>query len=122
MKMTVLSDGFEGHKRRSLARAAKMDRNERVEAEKIITFADPLDMLACLTTQRIRLCQVVREKSLSISALAEELGRNRGSVTRDVNKLKGLGLLRLREQANPGHGVVQIVEPIAHKFEMRTAV
>ena len=64
-------------------------------------------MIECLTTQRIRLCQVVRKKRLSISALAEELGRNRRSVTRDVNKLKKLGLLRLREEVNSGHGVVQ---------------
>jgi hypothetical protein len=43
-------------------------------------------------------------------------------VTRDVNKLKKLGLLRLREEVNPGHGVVQIVEPAAQKFEMRIAL
>ena len=79
-------------------------------------------MLECLTAQRIRLFQTVREKPLSISALAVELGRNRGSVTRDVNKLKGFGLVRLREQINPGHGVVQIVEPVARKFEMRIAI
>jgi hypothetical protein len=36
------------------------------------------------------------------TALAEELGRNRGSVTRDSNKLKSYGLLRLREEVNPG--------------------
>jgi predicted transcriptional regulator len=99
-----------------------MENGERLEPERIITFADPLDMLECLTTQRIRLCQVARKKRLSISALAEELGRNRGSVTRDVNKLKSFGLIRLREQVNPGHGVVQIVEPVAQKFEMRAAV
>ena len=69
-----------------------------------------------------RLCQVVCKKRLSISPLAKELGRNRGSATRDVNKLKELGLLRLREEVNPGHGVVQIVEPLAQKFDMRTAV
>ncbi len=40
----------------------------------------------------------------------------------DENKLKKLGLLRLREQVNPGHGVVQIVEPVAEKFEMRIAL
>jgi predicted transcriptional regulator len=79
-------------------------------------------MIECLTVQRIRLCQVVRKKRLSISALAEELGRNRGSVTRDVNKLKKFGLLRLREEVNPGHGVVQIVEPVAEKFEMRISL
>ena len=122
MKTKVFQDGFEGHVRRSLKRAAKREKGERLEAEKIITFADPLDMVGCLTAQRVRLCQVVRKKRLSISALAEELGRNRGSVTRDVNKLKGLGLLRLREQVNPGHGVVQIVEPVAQKFEMRIAL
>jgi predicted transcriptional regulator len=118
----VFHDGFEGHVSRSLDRAARRESGERLEAEKIITFADPLDMIECLTAQRVRLCQVVRTKRLSISALAEELGRNRGSVTRDVNKLRSFGLLRLREQVNPGHGVVQIVEPVAERFEMRIAV
>jgi predicted transcriptional regulator len=122
MKTKVFHDGFEGHVRRSLERATKRERGERLDAEKIITFADPLDMIECLTVERVRLCQVVRKKRLSISALAEELGRNRGSVTRDVNKLKRFGLLRLREQVNPGHGVVQIVEPVAQRFEMRIAL
>jgi predicted transcriptional regulator len=93
-----------------------------LEAERIITFADPLHMMQCLTAERVRLCQVIRKKRLSISALAEELGRNRGSVSRDVNKLKQFGLVRLREQVNPGHGVVQIVEPVAAKFDMRVAL
>jgi predicted transcriptional regulator len=122
MKTKVFHDGFEGHVRRSIRRAARRQNGERLDAEKIITFADPLDMIACLTAQRIRICQVVRTKRMSISALAEELGRNRGSVTRDVNKLKQFGLLRLREQVNPGHGVVQIVEPVARRFEMRVAL
>jgi predicted transcriptional regulator len=122
MKTKVFQDGFEGHVRRSLERAAKREHGERIETEKIITFADPLDMAECLTAQRVRLCQVVGKKRLSISALAEDLGRNRGSVTRDVNKLRGVGLVRLREQVNPGHGVVQIVEPVARKIEMRIVV
>ena len=122
MKTKVFNNGFEGHVRRSLERAAKRGQGARLEAEKIITFADPLDMMECLTAQRVRLCQMIRKKRLSISALADELGRNRGSVTRDVNKLRQFGLLRLREQVNPGHGVVQIVEPVAQKFEMRAAV
>jgi predicted transcriptional regulator len=122
MKTKVFHDGFEGHVQRSLERASKREKGERLQAEKIITFADPLDLVDCLTAQRIRIFQVIRKKRLSISSLAEELGRNRGSVTRDVNKLKGLGLLRLREEVNPGHGVVQIVEPVAQKFEMRIAL
>jgi predicted transcriptional regulator len=122
MKTKVFTDGIDGHIQRSLDRASKRENGERLEAEKIITFADPLDMMECLTAQRVRICQVVRTKRLSISALAQELGRNRGSVTRDVNKLKGFGLVRLREQVNPGHGVVQIVEPVAQKFQLRVAV
>ncbi|MDQ2925247.1 MAG: HTH domain-containing protein [Acidobacteriota bacterium] len=122
MKTKIFADGFEGHVTRSLARAAKRERGEPLEPERIITFADPLDMAECLTVQRVRLWQVVRKKRLSISALAEELSRNRGSVTRDVNKLKGLGLLRLREEVNPGHGVLQIVEPVARKLEIRLAM
>jgi len=122
MKTRVFHDGFDGHVRRSLERATKRESGQPLEAEKIITFADPLDMMECLTAQRVRICQIVRTKQLSISGLAQELGRNRGSVTRDVNKLKGLGLIRLREQVNPGHGVVQIVEPVAQRLQMRVAL
>ncbi|MGD0732181.1 MAG: hypothetical protein ABR956_13045 [Terracidiphilus sp.] len=122
MKTKIYTDGVEGHVRRSLERAQKMGRRERLPAQKVLTFEDPLLMLQCLTAQRIRLCQVARKRRLSVSALALELGRNRGSVTRDVNKLRALGLIRIREQVNPGHGVVQIVEPVAQKFDLRSSV
>ena len=87
MKTKVFSDGFAGHKRRSLNRAKRLVKGERLEAERIITFADPLDMVACLSAERVRLVQTVPGKRLSISSLAEELGRNRGAVNRDVEKL-----------------------------------
>lgn len=122
MKTKILCDGVEGHVRRSLERTARRARGERLAPERILNFEDPLAMLECLTAQRIRVFQTVRKKRLSISALAVELGRNRGSVTRDVNKLKSYGLIRLREQVNPGHGVVQIVEPTAEKLEMRAVL
>lgn len=122
MKTRVFQDGVEGHRQRSLARVARMEKDEQLEAEKVITFADPVDMLACLSAQRVRLFQTVRRKRLSISALAKELGRNRGAVTRDVNQLRKLDLVRLRERTNPGHGIVQIVEPVAERIEMRIAL
>ena len=119
MRVKVFTDGFEGHVRRSLDRARRREAGERLEPEKIITFGDPMMMFELMTVQRVRLLQTARKKKLSISALAEELGRNRGSVTRDVNKLKQFGLIRLREETNPGHGNVQVVEPVAKKIEMR---
>lgn len=122
MKVKVLADGVEGHVRRSLERARKLDRGERLEAEKILNFEDPAMLLECLTAERIRLVETARKKPMSITALAEKLGRNRGSVTRDVNKLSLFGLLRLREEINPGHGTVRIVEPAAEKIELRATV
>jgi predicted transcriptional regulator len=122
MKIRVFDDGFEGHVRRSLARAKARGVEHRLPPETAITFADPMDLLECLSKERIRIVQTIRKRKLSVSSLAQELGRNRGSVTRDVNKLRKFGLLRLREQVNPGHGVVQIVEPVAEKIEMRVAI
>ena len=42
-------DGFDGHRRRSLAMIARMEKGERLEAEKVIIIADPVGMLACLS-------------------------------------------------------------------------
>src|SRR3984885_2365328 len=122
MKMRVFDDGFEGHVLRSLARAKARGVERRLPPGTAITFADPMDLLECLSKERIRIVQTIRKRKLSVSSLAQELGRNRGSVTRDVNKLRKFGLLRLREQVNPGHGVVQIVESIGKRIEMRVAI
>jgi predicted transcriptional regulator len=119
MKITVRSDGFEGYKKRALARAKKLARREKIEPEVTITFETPLAMLEVLTAQRIRLCEVARTQAFSISALAGELKRDPKSVRRDVLTLERVGVLRIREQINPGHGRVRIVEPVAERFELR---
>jgi predicted transcriptional regulator len=121
MKMTIRTDGFEGYKKRALARARKLDAGEKVEASLTITFENPLAMLEVLTAERIRLCEVARTRAFSISGLAAELNRDPKSVRRDILKLEGLGVLRTREQSNPGHGRVRIVEPVAERFELRAS-
>jgi predicted transcriptional regulator len=118
MKITVRSDGFDGYKKRALARAAKLARREAIRPEMTITFDNPLTMLEVLTAERIRLCETARRKALSISALAAELNRDPKSVRRDVLKLESAGVVRLHEQINPGHGRVRIVEPTAKRFEL----
>ena len=121
MTAKIFDDGLEEFVRRSDERA----RNplfERIKLEKTITFADAEDLAACLTPQRVRLFQATRRCALSISALALELNRNRGSVTRDVNMLRKHGLIELRERVNAGHGRMQVVCPVARKVDMRVAL
>lgn len=118
MKTIVRADGFEGYKKRAQARAAKLARQEQVRPELTITFDNPLTMLEVLSAERIRLCETARRQAFSISALAVELKRDPKSVRRDVLKLEALGVVRLDEQINPGHGRVRIVVPTAQRFEL----
>jgi hypothetical protein len=74
-----------------------------------------------LTAERLRLVQRVRARSSSITALAAALKRDPKSVRRDVLKLERAGVVRTREQINPGHGRVKIVEPVAREYRL-TAV
>lgn len=118
MKLNIKTDGFEGYAKRAVARARKLDRRERIKPEVIITFENPLKMLEVLTVERIRLVQTVRTKSSSISALAARLGRDPKSVRRDVLKLERAGVVRTREEINPGHGRVKVVEPVARECQL----
>jgi predicted transcriptional regulator len=120
--MKINTDGFEGYAKRALARARKLDRGERIKPEITITFENPLAMVEVLTAERLRLVQKVRTRSLSISALAVALKRDPKSVRRDVAKLERAGVLRTREETNPGHGRAKIVEPIAHEYRLTAVI
>ena len=121
MKLTVRTDGFEGWAKRARVRARKMDRGERLVAERTINFESPLEMLRVLTTERMRLLEATRTQAFSLTGLAAALGRDPKSVRRDVLKLVEVGVLRTREEINPGHGRVKIVEPVAERVEMRAS-
>ena len=121
MKLKINTGGFDGYGKRAVLRARELDRRERIKPEITITFDNPLLLLEVLTAERIRLVQKVRKKSSSISALAAALGRDPKSVRRDVLKLERAGVVRTREQINPGHGRVKLVEPVARECQL-TAV
>jgi len=121
MKLTIHSDGLEGYAKRALARARKLDRREPIKPAITITFENPLAMVEVLTAERLRLFQEVKTKAASISALATALKRDPKSVRRDVVKLARAGVVRTREEINPGHGRVKIVEPVAREYRL-TAV
>jgi len=122
MRLKINTDGFEGYAKRALNRAKKLDRGETIKPEITITFEDPLAMIEILTAERLRLVQKVRTKSVSISALAAALKRDPKSVRRDVLKLERAGVVRTRDQVNPGHGRVKIVEPVARECRLMAVI
>ena len=108
---------------RSIGRAKKLDRGEKLPAEFRITFQDPADLLRVLSAERLRVLYAIRKKTKpTISGLAIILKRDRRAVSRDVKLLEGLGLLRTREEANSGHGVMTIVEPLAEKYHLTATI
>jgi len=121
MKLKINTDGFEGYAKRAVMRARRLDRREAIRPEITITFDNPLAMVEVLTAERLRLVQKVRTKPASITALAASLGRDAKSVRRDVQKLERAGVVRTREEINPGHGRAKIVEPVAREYRL-TAV
>jgi predicted transcriptional regulator len=121
MRLTVRADGFEGWARRGRERAEKLARGEKIAAEKTINFGSALEMRRVLTVERMRLLEATRKQAFSVTGLAAVLKRDPKSVRRDVLKLVQVGVLRTREEINPGHGRVKIVEPVAKRVEMRAS-
>jgi predicted transcriptional regulator len=119
MKLTIHTDGVDAFMERSLERAKKMDRGERIEPSFGFTFESPQQMFEVLSAERVRVVETARTKPYSVTELARVLQRDPKSVRRDVKKLMEFGVLRTREAVNPGHGRVKIVEPVAKSFELR---
>jgi predicted transcriptional regulator len=116
--LNVTTGTTEAFFERSLARARKLDRGEKLPAEMRLTFQDPADLLRALTAQRVRVLYAVRKKPAPVSDLAVVLKRDRTAVKRDVKILASLGLVKIHEETNPGHGRRKMVEPLASKYEL----
>jgi predicted transcriptional regulator len=105
--------------KRSHERAVKLDRKERLPTDVRITFEDPADLMRALSAERVKVLQIVkRNPKPTVTKLAHMLKRDRKSVTRDVVVLEKLGLVRTKIEANPGHGVVKVVEPLAKNYHL----
>ena len=120
--LKVSCGSVEGFFERSLDRARKLDRGEKLPAEMRLTFADPADLLRVLTAERVRVLHAVRKKPASVSDLAIVLKRDRTAVRRDVKILISFGLVKTQEETNPGHGRRKIVALLASKCELVTTI
>jgi predicted transcriptional regulator len=121
MKTIVGTETWEETKGRWSSIAQKLDRGERVAPVRRILFERPADLLDHLTPARRKLLSVVREHPDSVTAVATRLQRPRSAVNRDVQAMQKVGLLKLKKQVNPGHGVVQIVTAPG-KVELRATL
>ena len=121
-RATVASGNVEAFVERSLERARKLDRGERMPTEITMTFEDPSDLLRVLSAQRVRVLHAVRARPTPVSELAGTLGRDRKAVRRDVSLLESFGLLETREEPNPGHGRRRVVEPRAAKYRLMATI
>jgi predicted transcriptional regulator len=109
--------------KRSKAGAEKLDRGEKLPAEFRIAFEDPADLLRVLSAERLRVLRAIRTRTKpTVSGLAIILKRDRRAVSRDVKLLEELGLLRTHDEANPGHGLMTVVEPLAKKYHLEATV
>jgi len=118
VKARLTTDSAESFFSGSRERARRLDRGQKLPAQITVVFENPADLLRVLSAERVRLLRGVRGEPLAVSKLASDLGRDRQAVRRDVSLLESLGLLKTREEANPGHGRRRIVEALAEEYEL----
>jgi predicted transcriptional regulator len=117
-KVTLTVSSTDEYFDRLRKRARALDRDESLAPGITISFADPMEMLAVLTSERVRLLRHVKVEAQQISALAAGLKRNVRAVSRDVSLLEKAGLLRTSYRSNPGHGRLKLVEPVAQEYRL----
>ena len=125
VRVVVSTGTIEGFFKRAHEDAKKMDRGKRLPTEVRVTFEDPVEMLRALSVERMRVIRTVQKHHAAkptVSKLAVMLKRDRKAVSRDVKVLESFGLLKTREQLNPGHGIMKVVEPLAEKYYLMATI
>ncbi len=119
--VAIVEDGMDAFFKRVRANARKLDRGESLPNESVIFFENSVDMLRMLTTERVKLMRELRTKGpISITILADSLGRNKRSVSRDVTAMREAGVLKTKLVPNAGHGRQLIVSPAAKRVELKS--
>lgn len=75
-----------------------------------------------LTPKRFELLRLAIKKTRSISELAMAVSREQSAVSKDVARLKKLGLVRVEEVSNAGHGRKKMVIPVADSISISASL
>jgi len=125
VKVFVSTGTVEEFFKRAHEDAKKIDRGKLLPTEVRVTFEDPIEMLHALSVERMKVIRTVQRHHAAkptVSKLAVILRRDRKAVSRDVKVLESFGLLKTREQLNPGHGIMKVVEPLAEKYHLTATI
>ena len=80
------------------------------------------DFIAELTPMRFALLRLSKRGGRSIAKLAAAAGRDKSAVSKDIAKLKNLGLVTVVDTPNAGHGTKRVVTPIARNILIQASI
>lgn len=99
------------------------DKGEAIKARiRTLSFEDPTEMLYFLSSVKLKLIHRIRQQPDSITNLAKDTHRKISAVTRDINELEKVGIVRIHSVINPGHGRHKIVELTAKKLKLEASI
>jgi predicted transcriptional regulator len=111
-KVTIKNQPFD-----SLSATVKRQRGGG-QSQMVVSFDNVADMRSCFTEMRVDLLIALSESGpLPVGDLAAKLKRSRTAVARDVSALARTGVIATESAANPGHGRITVVKPLARRYE-----
>lgn len=123
MNKIIVKTGTEGDffaRGRKFAQAA--DLQQKLPVQTTISFEDPAELIALVTTARLALFRAVKDAPGSITQISLRLHRDRSAVKRDVDALEKAGLVTVAEKVSPGHGRMKEVRATAMQFSLQADV
>ncbi|WP_229491483.1 hypothetical protein [Massilia sp. HP4] len=108
-------------KGRDVARALDA-RAPRLPHAITLTSMEFAHFISELTPKRFELLRLALKKTRSISELAVAVGREQSVVSKDIGRLRKLGLVRVEEVSNAGHGRKKMVIPVADSISINASL
>ena len=99
------------------------DKGEKIKTRiKTLSFEDPMEMLHFLSITKLNLIRRIRQQPDSITNLARDTHRKISAVTRDINALEKVGIVKTYRAINPGHGRHRIIELTAKQLKLEASI
>ena len=89
---------------------------------RVLTSHEFQDFVGELTPKRFELLRLASRGGKSISELADACHRDHSAVSKDVARLKALGLVKVESVSNAGHGQKKLVMPIARTITINASL